>query len=559
VAGAVTVNLPYTDVPWALWAAPVLAIVVALLVLWSYRRRAYRLRKLATTELLPRLIPPASARAPWQRAILQFLAVLCAGIAFAGPRWGTEQTLERGSGVDMVLALDASLSMLATDARPNRLERMKEEARRLLALSGGDRVGLLAFAGRSYILTPLTVDRGALELFLDNLDPSVVGQAGSSLSRAIRQGTDLLVATQTTSDRALIIMSDGEAFEPAEEVNAAAAHAAEAGVTVIAVGFGTQKGSTIPVHTAQGTQAKRDENGQIVTTRYTPELLENAVTAAHGVFIDAAATDKAARIRGALSMLRRQARETESQTSRRPRFQLFLIPAIVLVLLDSVLSTRRGRRKRAPAAATALSLSLLLIPLTLHAETGDEGDKLYKAARYPEAAAAYQREIQNHSDSPRLEYNLGTALMQAGQLEDAVAALERASTTATSEELRYNALYNLGLCYLRQGRDAKSSEATAAFASSAEAYKRALQLRPSEVAAKWNYELASQEKSKSSGGGAGQQQNQQQQQQQPQKSNTLDKRQAEQLLSSAQREERDVQAKKQRENQPERPPAGKDW
>ena len=554
-------NVPFMDMPWALWAAPALAIVVALLVLWSYRRRAHRLRKMATSELLARLIPPASTRAPWQRALLQFGAVLCAGVAFAGPRWGTEQTLERGSGVDMVLALDASLSMLATDARPNRLERMKEEARRLLALSGGDRVGLLAFAGRSYILTPLTVDRGALELFLDNLDPSVVGQAGSSLSRAIRQGTDLLVATQTTSDRALIIMSDGEAFEPAEEINAAAAHAAEAGVTVIAVGFGTEKGSTIPVHTSQGTQAKRDENGQIVTTRYSPEFLKDAVTAAHGVFIDAAATDKAARIRGALSMLRRQARESESQTSRRARFQLFLIPALLLVLLDSVLSTRRGRRKRAPAAATAtaLSLALLLVPLTLHAETGDAGDKLYKAARYPEAAAAYQREIQEHADSPRLEYNLGTALMQAGQFEDAIAALERASTTATSDELRYSALYNLGLCYLRQGRDAKSSEATAAFASSAEAYKRALQLRPGEIAAKWNYELASQEKSKSSGGGASQQQQNQQKQQQQQKPSSLDKRQAEQLLSSAQREERDVQAKKQRENQPERPPAGKDW
>ncbi len=553
--------IPYVDVPWALWAAPALALFVALLVLWSYRRRAGRLRRLATSELLPRLVPPASARAPWVRAILQFAAVLCAGVAFAGPRWGTEQTLEHGSGVDIVLALDASLSMLATDARPNRLERMKEEARRLLALSGGDRVGLLAFAGRSYILTPLTVDRGALELFLDNLDPTVVGQAGSSLSRAIRQGTDLLVATQTTSDRALIIMSDGEAFEPAEEITAAAAHAAEAGVTVIAVGFGTEKGSTIPVRTAQGTQAKRDENGQIVTTRYTPELLKDAVTAAHGVFIDAAATDKAARIRGALAMLRRQARETESETARRARFQLFLIPALLLVLLDSVLSTRRGRTRRAPAAATAtaLALMLLLVPLTLRAETGDAADKLYEAGRYPEAAAAYQREIQEHTDSPRLEYNLGTALMQAGQLEDAVAALERAATAATSEDLRYSALYNLGLCYLRQARDAKASEATTAYASSADAYKRALQLRPNEVAAKWNYELASQEKSKSSSGGANQPQQKQQQQDKQQQPGTLDKRQAEQLLSSAQREERDVQAKKQRENQPERPPAGKDW
>jgi len=554
--------IPYTDVPWALWAAPALALVVALLVLWSYRRRARRLRKLATSELLPRLVPPASARAPWVRALLQFAAVLCAGIAFAGPRWGTEQTLEHGSGVDIVLALDASLSMLATDARPNRLERMKEEARRLLALSGGDRVGLLAFAGRSYILTPLTVDRGALELFLDNLDPSVVGQAGSSLSRAIRQGTDLLVATQTTSDRALIVMSDGEAFEPADEITAAAAHAAEAGVTVIAVGFGTEKGSTIPVRTAQGIQPKRDENGQIVTTRYTPDLLKDAVTAAHGVFIDAAATDKAARIRGALAMLRRQARETESETARRARFQLFLIPALLLVLLDSVLSTRRGRIRRAPAAATATALALLLLatPLDLRAETGDTGDKLYQAARYPEAAAAYQREIQEHSDSPRLEYNLGTALMQSGQLEDAVAALERAATSATSEELRYSALYNLGLCYLRQARDAKSSEAASAYASSADAYKRALQLRPNELAAKWNYELASQEKSKSSGGGgANQPQPKQPQDKQQQQPGSLDKRQAEQLLSSAQREERDVQAKKQRENQPERPPAGKDW
>jgi Ca-activated chloride channel homolog len=553
--------IPYMDVPWALWAAPALALVVALLVLWSYRRRAGRLRKLATSELLPRLVPPASARAPWMRAILQFAAVLCAGVAFAGPRWGTEQTLEHGSGVDIVLALDASLSMLATDARPNRLERMKEEARRLLALSGGDRVGLLAFAGRSYILTPLTVDRGALELFLDNLDPSVVGQAGSSLSRAIRQGTDLLVATQTTSDRALIIMSDGEAFEPAEEITAAAAHAAEAGVTVIAVGFGTEKGSTIPVRTAQGTQAKRDENGQIVITRYTPDLLKDAVTAAHGVFIDAAATDKAARIRGALAMLRRQARETESETSRRARFQLFLIPALLLVLLDSVLSTRRGRARRAPAAATAnaLALMLLVVPITLRAETGDTADKLYEAGRYPEAAAAYQREIQEHTDSPRLEYNLGTALMQAGQLEDAVAALERAATAATSENLRYSALYNLGLCYLRQARDAKAGEATTAYASSADAYKRALQLRPDEIAAKWNYELASQEKSRSSSGGANQPQQKQQQQDKQQQPGSLDKRQAEQLLSSAQREERDVQAKKQRENQPERPPAGKDW
>jgi len=554
--------IPFVDLPWALVAAPAFALAVAVVMLWSYRRRARRLRRLASEPLLARLVPSSSTRAPWIRALLQGGAVLCAGVAFAGPRWGTEQTVERGSGVDMVLALDASLSMLATDARPNRLERMKEEARRLLAVSAGDRIGLIAFAGRSYILTPLTVDRGALELFLDNLDPSVVGQAGSSLSRAIRQGTELLLATQTSSDRALIVMSDGEAFEPVEEVTAAAAHAAESGVTLIAVGFGTEQGSTIPVHTAQGTSAKRDEDGHIVTTRYTPEMLQAAVTAAHGVFIDARATDKAVRIRAALASLRRQARASESESTHRARFQLFLVPALLLVLLDTMLASRRGRRRRASAAAsaTALALCLLFIPTVLRAETGDTADQLFKAGHYPEAAAAYQREIQEHADSPRLEYNLGTALLQAGQLDDAVAALERAATTAATEELRYSALYNLGLAYLKQARDTKSNDASAALGAAAEAYKRALQLRPQEIAAKWNYELATSQRSHSSGGG-GQSppQQQSQQQQQPRPSGGLDKRQAEQLLSSAQREERDVQARKQRENQPERPPAGKDW
>ncbi|MDP9266322.1 MAG: VWA domain-containing protein [Chloroflexota bacterium] len=553
-------NVPFVDIRWALLAAPGAALVVAALVLWSYRRRAQRLRRLASESLVARLVPPSSSRAPWIRALLQGAAVLCAGIAFAGPRWGTERTVERRSGVDMVLALDASLSMLATDVRPNRLERMKEEARRLLALSTGDRIGLLAFAGRSYILTPLTIDRGALELFLDNLDPSVVGQAGSSLSRAIRQGTDLLVATQTVSDRALVVMSDGEAFEPIEEVTAAATHAAESGVTLITVGFGTEQGTTIPVRSSQGTTAKRDENGQIVTTRYTPASLQAAVTSGRGVFIDAAATDKAVRIRGALARLRRQARATESENAQRARFQLFVIPALLFTLLDSVLAERRGRRRRAPAAAatTAVTALLLLVPAAAHAQGESTGDRLYRAGRYAEAAAAYQRVIRSTADSPRLEYDLGTALMAAGHLDEAVSVLERVVGSATSPELRYRALYNLGLAYLRQARDARPGDASNAFAASVEAYKRALQMRPGERDAKWNYELAVQEKSHASGGGSRPQQKRSQSEQQ-RPSSGLDRRQAEELLSSAQREERDVQARKQRENQPERPPAGKDW
>src|SRR6185503_19698350 len=145
--------------------------------------------------------------------------------------------------------------------RPSRLERMKQEVRRLRAMSPGDRMGVLAFAGRSYVLSPMTVDEGALDLFLDNLDPSVVGQAGSSLARTIRQGVDLLTLSQSGADRALVVMSDGEAFEPIEDVVAEAKRAGEQGVSLVTVGFGTPRGTTIPVRAPNGSvTTKKDEN-----------------------------------------------------------------------------------------------------------------------------------------------------------------------------------------------------------------------------------------------------------------------------------------------------------
>jgi Ca-activated chloride channel family protein len=187
---------PQVDWPWFLPVAVILSILFAVLVVVGWRRRRSRLTKFGAADLLKRLVPESAWRRPYARAWRLSLAALFAFIALAGPRWGEEQTLVRGEGVDLVLALDASLSMLAADERPSRLERMKQEVRRFRAQSGGDRIALLAFAGRSYILTPLTVDDGALELFLDNLDPSIVGQAGSSLARTITQGVDLLQATQ---------------------------------------------------------------------------------------------------------------------------------------------------------------------------------------------------------------------------------------------------------------------------------------------------------------------------------------------------------------------------
>jgi Ca-activated chloride channel family protein len=307
------------DLPWLLPLAVVLPLLAVVVVRRSFERRRARLRRLGDLDVVSRLVPPSTLVAPRWRVLRLGLAALLIGVAIAGPRWGASRSVVRSRGIDMVLALDASTSMLATDERPNRLERLKQEVRRLRAQSMGDRIGVLAFAGRSYVLSPLTVDAGALDLFLDNLDPSVVGQAGSSLARTIRQGVDLLTLSQSGADKALVVMSDGESFEAREEIIAEAQRAAEQGVSIVTVGFGTTQGSTIPVRDGDAVTEKRDEAGRIVVSRYDPSTLQAAAQAAHGVFVPAEATDKAARVRGALSRLRTQARSLAATETRVPR------------------------------------------------------------------------------------------------------------------------------------------------------------------------------------------------------------------------------------------------
>ena len=539
-------------------------------MLLSANRRARRLARMGDSEVVGRLVPPSAKRKPALRAAALGLAAAFAGIAFAGPRWGIERSIVRSSGADIVLALDASLSMLATDERPSRLARMKQEGRRLIAASTGDRFGLIAFAGRSYILTPMTADRSALSLFLENLDPSVVGQAGSSLARTIRQGTELLMLSKSGSDRALVIMADGEVFEEQEEVIAAARKAGEAGIALVMVGFGTAAGSTIPILAEDGITLKRDENGAVVVTRYNEQIMRAVADAAKGSFIPAASTDKASRVRRALATLRRTDRSTDTGPNRRPRFQLFVIPALLLAILDTLLSERRGRRRKAPAAATAAAATLLLMLLTnvAAAAPSTEGDRLYRKKKYREAALAYEAAIKKGDTSAVTSYNFGTALLAAGNADAAIAPLERAGTSRDLE-VRFRALFNLGLVHLVKGRSTEEEAAEQAYTAAVESYKRALRIRPGSLDAKWNYELANRRKKKQSGGGGGGGGGNEQEpqpatptaEQAPAErpSGALDPRQAEQILNSAAREEREVQGKKQKQNQPNRPPGGKDW
>jgi Ca-activated chloride channel family protein len=552
------------DYIWLLPLAVVLPVAIVWLLVRADRQRRARLTRLGEFEIVRRLLPPNAMRSVRWRAARLATAGALVGIGIAGPRWGSEQTVVRARGIDMVFALDASLSMMATDDRPNRLTRMKQEVRRLRAMSRGDRVGVIAFAGRSYVLSPLTIDAGALDLFLDNLDPSVVGQAGSSLARAIRQGTDLLSLTRTGADRALVIMSDGEAFEDIQDVVAEARRAGQQGISLVTVGFGTTEGSTIPIREGGANTLKRDDNGQVVVTRYHPEFLRAAAEAAGGTFIDAAQSDKATRVRAALASLRRQQRVASAGETKTPRYQWFLFPAVLLLALDTLLGERRGRRKdKKPAAAepAAIAAMLLFLLVGCARQTASvAAARAYHAKQYAQAAAMYRRLIDQGDRTGTALYNYGTSLLAADSLMPASEALDRAAESR-NPEVRYRSLFNLGLAHLKRGLAAPPQQADEPLDAALASYKKVLLLRSADLDAKWNYELALRKKQQGGGGGGSGQSNPSPspQAQAPKPSGGLGERQAEQLLGSAAREERDVQAKRQKQSRVEPPPGGKDW
>jgi Ca-activated chloride channel homolog len=557
------------DWPLMVLGALVGGIAAVFVVLAGFRRRVARMARLGTAPMVSRLVPPRATRPPRARAMLLGGATLFAVIALAGPRWGEERTIMRGEGIDIVLALDASLSMMATDERPNRLQRMVQEVRRLRADSRGDRFALLAFAGRSYILTPLTVDEGALDLFLENLDPSIVGQAGSSLAKTISQATDLLSATRSAGDRALVIMSDGEAFETVEEITEAARRAGRSGISLVTVGFGTVQGSTIPMRDGHRVVEKRDEEGNVVVTQYHPDILRSAAEAAGGSFIDASESDKAAKIRNALQQLRGSTRSFESSTTRTPRFQWFVLPAVLLALLETWLSVTRGRRRpRAAAAATTTAALVLLMPgCSLWNDYGVQGNAAYLSGQYMRAATLYGYALERRDERPAIIYNYGTALLAADSLRAAAEPLERALRPEIPEQ-RFRSLFNLGLIHLKRGLagDAEADSTKQALEAALEHYKRALIMRPGDMDAKWNYELALRKKEQSGGGGGGGggggSSNSQSEPDTPQSerpSGGLGQQQAEQLLNAAAREEKGVQGKRQQDNRMQRPRGAKDW
>lgn len=295
-------------------------------------RRLQRIRKVIPERSIFKLAPGASAARPALQAALYGSGLLLFGIALAQPQCGSRAELTKRRGIDVVVALDASKSMLARDVPPNRLERAKLELSSLLDELKGDRIAIVVFAGDAFIQCPLTSDYAAAKMFLHAIDPEQMQQGGTNIGGALLLAKQVLDnADRGSKDRVVVLLSDGE--DLAGEVGDAAPVLRDAGIKVFTVGIGSENGEPIPLVNKNGevTGYKKDASGETVLTRLDRAALASLAQATDGEFFyepkTVAVTDVARRID------KLQKSELESRLTVRydERFQYFAGPGLALL------------------------------------------------------------------------------------------------------------------------------------------------------------------------------------------------------------------------------------
>jgi Ca-activated chloride channel family protein len=321
---------------WLLLAIPALVLLLALA--GRARRRA---RTAWAGQLFTRLAPGFNGRREWSKVSLVFLAWLFVVLALARPQWGGEVVMMKRRGIDLTVAIDTSMSMLAEDVRPNRLEQAKRGVSDLIGRMGGDRIGLIAFAGEAFTVCPLTLDHGTVLLLLESLNVNTVSTPGTNVGDAIQKARAAYVKDDQ-KHKAFILVTDGESHEgdPLSE----AREAAKEGLVVYTIGIGSTEGEPIPDRQESGSVAgyKKDRSGRVVNSRLDEATLRAIARETQGQYFRG--TPQGIELTAVLEDLEQmEKKELEGTlaTSYEERFQWPLAFAILLLGVELVMPSRR--------------------------------------------------------------------------------------------------------------------------------------------------------------------------------------------------------------------------
>jgi Ca-activated chloride channel family protein len=551
---------------------PVLAIIRFL----TYRNQKKRLRKFGDPKLLRSLMPDVSRFRPAVKFWILQGALALLVVMLARPQFGTKISNEQRTGIETIIAMDISNSMLAEDITPSRLDRSKMMVENLVDHFTNDKIGLLVFAGDAFVQLPITSDYVSAKMFLSSIDPSMMATQGTDIARAIDMASHSFTQEEGIG-KAIIVITDGEDHEGGALEAAEAAK--KAGMRVYVLGVGSTQGAPIPI---PGTgDYMKDNTGNTVMSALNEDMCRQVAQAGGGAYIhvenNSAAQDQ---LDNELSKLAKKETTSTVYSEFDEQFQAVAILALLLLILEICIFDRRnpllkrlslfGSKKKAAA-----TVALLLVAVTASAQTDRqyirEGNKQFRVGQYDKAEVSYRKAVEKNPKNPQAAYNLGNALMAQKKDSSAVQQFEQATRIETNPLRKAAAYHNMGvICQTHK-----------MYGEAIEAYKNALRLNPNDNETRYNLVLCQRQKKKQD---QNQQQNQnnkddqkkdnqkkddqkdqnkdkkddkqQQQQQKPQ----MSKDNAEQLLNAAIQNEKMTQDKmKKQQQKPQRRNVLKNW
>ncbi len=314
------------------------AVIAFYLLKW--RLGIFNANKIGDRQALQRHTLSGLPEKKFLKAILVTVSLLLMIIAMARPQWGSRMEEVSSEGIDIIFALDTSLSMRAEDVKPNRLDRAKMEISSFIEGLKGNQVGLVCFAGSAFVQCPLTLDYSAAKLFLDLVDTEIIPEPGTALGEAIRAATDSF-KTKNVSSKVVILVTDGE--DHGSDPLKAAKEAGEKGIIIHTVGVGSVTGEPIPLKDGRGVlkEYKKDRNGDPVLSKLDEKTLMEIASETGGIYTRSERGVELEKVFEKINEMKKTRFETELHISYTERFQWFLALALICMLLDCLITERK--------------------------------------------------------------------------------------------------------------------------------------------------------------------------------------------------------------------------
>ncbi len=549
-------------------AIPLIVVLYILALRWKKKT----IKKIGDEQLVKQLINNYSPKKYSYKFLLLLLAFTMAAIGWAGLRKPDGTSNVKRTGIDVMIALDVSKSMLAKDIQPNRLERARQLISKIIDKLGDDRIGIVVFAGRAYLQMPLTTDHSAAKMYLSSATPDVVPTQGTVIGDALKMCYNAF-NNKEKKYKTIVLISDGEDHD--ENAIKVTKSLAEEGVMVNTIGIGSPGGSTI-IDPATG-ETKKDATGGVVITRLNEDILKNIAANGNGLYQLFTNTNEVAdKLEGQLKSIDQRPITENASATYRYFYQWFIGVALLLLLAEFFMSEKTGKNRFQsfflkknilketaikPTFNKALMLAVCcIIPAaTLFAQKENalikKGNTAYNNNQLDAAIEDYKKAIELNPSGNKASFNLGNALYKNGNTEDAVKAYESAIANSNQTMDKSKAWYNTGVVLQNKNK----------LPECIDAYKNSLKLNPADEDARINLQNAikkqqqqkeKEEAEKKKDKPKPQKQDKEQPKPQP---NKMTKKEAEEKLKALMQQEKNLQDKLRKVDaaSPEKPE--KDW